>query len=146
MKKFLMSLTVATMAMSMMAMPSMAGKKLAPATIAGATTVDAAQVIEIIDEVDDLVIVDSRKVKDFVAGRIDGSINIISTDTNAETLGAALESKDSPVLFYCNGVKCGRAAVAAEIAVEAGYTKVYYYYNGMAEWKEQGLPVVTGEE
>jgi rhodanese-related sulfurtransferase len=46
------------------------------------------------------------------------------------------------VLFYCNGVKCGRAAKAVEKAVTVGYTRVYYYALGMDEWKAEGLPLV----
>ena len=145
MNKFLMTLTGAVMAATIIAAPSMAGE-MAPAEIAGATTVDAERVIEMIDEMDDLVVVDVRTVKDFVAGHIDGAINIVSTDVNAETLGAVLASKDAPVLFYCNGVKCGRSGVATAAAVAAGYTNVFYYYKGMAEWKEQALPVAVGAE
>ena len=146
MNKFLMTLTGAVMAATIIVMPSMAEKKDAPSEIAGATTVDAERVIEIIDEMDDLVLIDARKAKDFIAGHIDGSINIVSTDVNADTLGAALAAKDTPVLFYCNGVKCGRSSVASTAAVAAGYTNVFYYWKGMGEWKEQGLPVVTGKE
>ena len=56
-------------------------------------------------------------------------------------LAEAVPAKDAPVLFYCNGLSCGRAANAAQKAVDWGYSNVYYYALGMDEWRELGLPL-----
>jgi rhodanese-related sulfurtransferase len=113
----------------------------APMQIAGATTVDAKQIFDLVGKMPNMVILDNRKPEDFTAGHMEGAIRLIDTDVSAETLAKNIPSKDAPVLFYCNGVKCGRAAKATEKAVELGYTKVYYYALGMDEWNSQRLPL-----
>ncbi len=114
----------------------------APMTIAGATTVTGQQVIDLVTKNPDLVILDNRQPADFDAGHIEGAVRLLDTDTNAETLAKHVKSKDAAVLFYCNGLKCGRAAKAAEVAVKLGYAKVHYYALGMEEWRKLGLPTV----
>jgi rhodanese-related sulfurtransferase len=115
----------------------------APAELKGATTVNADAVIELIQKNDNLVILDNRSVADYDAGHIEGAVRLIDTDITAEAvLAAKVKSRDTPVLFYCNGLKCGRAAKATMKAVEWGYGKVYYYALGLEEWKQRGLPLV----
>lgn len=115
----------------------------APMAIPGATTVDADGVIGLIETTPALVMLDNRKEGDYAAGHIEGAIRLIDTDiTGPEVLAAHAAAKDTPMLFYCNGVKCGRAAAAAAKAVGFGYGKVYYYALGMDEWKAKGLPLV----
>lgn len=145
MKTTILMSTVAIAASLFLASNAIAEKPLAPSSIEGAITVNTEEVIELIDELDDLVVIDSRKDKDFNAGHIEDSVHLINTNTNAETLAEVLATKDTPVMFYCNGERCGRAAKAVVHAVEAGYTKVYYFYRGMGEWKESGLPIEVSE-
>jgi rhodanese-related sulfurtransferase len=114
----------------------------APLQIAGAKTVNAQQIFELVTKTSDIVILDNRKPEDFAAGHIEGAVRLIDTDVSAETLAEQITTKDTPVLFYCNGVKCGRAAKATEKAVQFGYTKVYYYALGMDDWNNQRLPLV----
>lgn len=117
---------------------------LAPMEIAGATTVDADGVIALIESEPTLVILDNRNQADFDAGRIEGAVRLIDTDINGEEdLAAVVPSKDTPVLFYCNGLRCGRAAKAVVMAVGWGYENVYYYALGMEEWREKQLPLVA---
>jgi rhodanese-related sulfurtransferase len=119
-----------------------AAEDKAPMTIDGATTVNATKVIELFQGKQDLRIVDSRKPGDYKAGHIETAINLPNTETDGQSLADILPAKDTPALFYCNGITCGRAADAVRIAVDAGYTNVYYYAKGMAEWKDKGLPLV----
>jgi rhodanese-related sulfurtransferase len=114
----------------------------APTEIAGATTVGAKQIFDLVGKMPNMVILDNRKPEDFAAGHIEGAVRLIDTDVSAETLAKNIPAKDTPVLFYCNGVKCGRAAKATEKAVQLGYSKVYYYALGMDDWNGQRLPLV----
>jgi rhodanese-related sulfurtransferase len=116
----------------------------APQSIDGATTVDANGVIDLIGGEADLVILDNRREGDYAAGHIEGAVRLIDTDiTGPDVLAEHVPSLDTPVLFYCNGLSCGRAANAVEMAVGWGYTAVHYYALGMTEWNELGLPVAT---
>lgn len=114
----------------------------APMTIAGATTVNAEQVVDLVTKKSNLVILDNRKPEDFAAGHIEGAVRLIDTDVTADSLAKAVKTKETPVLFYCNGLKCGRAAKAAAFAVQNGYKEVYYYALGLDEWNKKGLPLI----
>ena len=116
---------------------------LAPMEIEGANTVDAQGVIALVEAHPNLVILDNRSQADYDAGHIEGAIRLIDTDIASDADIMAHAAKDVPVLFYCNGLRCGRAANAAIKAVSYGYTDVHYYALGMEEWKELGLPLVS---
>ncbi len=123
---------------------AMAAAADAPMSIPGTTAVDADTLIKLIETTPNLVILDNRKEGDYAAGHVEGAIRLIDTDiTGPEVLARHMTAKDAPVAFYCNGIKCGRAAAAAQKAVGFGYTKIYYYAQGMDEWKAKGLPLVT---
>ena len=115
----------------------------APMEIKGAKTVNADMIITLIENEKGLIIIDNRRVEDFKAGHIEGAKRILDTDLTIEKLAELVPQKTLPVLFYCNGLKCGRAAKAVELAVAQGYNKVFYYALGMDEWKKQSLPLVT---
>jgi len=115
----------------------------APLEIKGAKTVDSNGVIDLISTTPGLVVVDNRKQADFDGGRIEGATRILDTDMTEALLAGVVKSKATPVLFYCNGVKCGRAANATTKAVGWGYTNVYYYAEGIHDWKANQLPLVT---
>jgi rhodanese-related sulfurtransferase len=139
----MMFLRTAFLAAAMLAgLVAAAAAQDAPLQINGATTVNARQIFDLIDKYPGLVILDNRKEEDFAAGHIEGASRLIDTEVSAETLVKHMAAKDMPVLFYCNGVKCGRAAKATEKAVQLGYTKVFYYALGMDEWSKEGLPLV----
>lgn len=127
---------------TLLSLGSLAVAQDAPLEIAGAKTVNANQIFDLVAKTPNVVILDNRKEEDYAAGHIEGAIRLIDTDVTAESLAKHVKTKDAPVLFYCNGVKCGRAAKAAEKAVKLGYSKVYYYALGMDEWNTQKLPLV----
>lgn len=144
MKKILTALAViAQIALFAPVMASAAEDELAPKEITGAKTVDSDGVFEVFTTHDDLVVIDSRKKRDYDAGHLEGAIRLINVETDADSLAQTIPSKDTPVLFYCNGPKCGRAADSVKIAVDNGYKNIFYYYKGMGEWKNLDLPVVV---
>lgn len=127
-----------------LAVPGLAAAADAPLDIKGATTVDAKGVIGLVESAKGLVILDNRREPDYVAGHIEGAVRLLDDDmTDVAVLAKVVPAKDTPVLFYCNGLKCGRAAKAAEKAVGWGYAKVYYYAKGLEEWRAEGLPLVS---
>lgn len=115
----------------------------APMEIKGTKTVNADMVISLVESEKGLVMLDNRRLEDYKAGHIEGAKRILDTDLTEAKMAELVPTKATPVLFYCNGLKCGRAAKAAEMAVNWGYSKIYYYALGMDEWKKQNLPLVT---
>ena len=121
---------------------AMAEKKDSPLTIDGTKKVTAEEVIDLVTNLPDIVIVDARKSSDRDgAGWIEGSIALPNTSTNEESLAKHVASKDTPVLFYCNGVKCGRSVESSKLAVSLGYKKIYWFRGGWEEWTKKGMPV-----
>lgn len=115
-------------------------KVVAPETIPGTTRVDAEGVIALVEKMPDVVLIDSRVKSDRLQGYIEGSISLPDGETHCRSLAKVVRSRTSPVLFYCNGVKCGRSVKAIEIAVKCGYSKVYWFRGGFEEWKEKSYP------
>jgi len=136
------TLSIAILASSFIAGAAIAGKKEVPQFIEGTVRVSAEEMIDLVEQYDELVIIDSRKKSDVAKGFIEGSISLPNTETDIATLGKHIASKSTPILFYCNGIKCGRSLKSAKIALAAGYDKIYWFRGGMQEWEAKGLPVV----
>ena len=96
-----------------------------PDTIAGTTKISAEELIKLVQVESNIILIDARKPSDHRKGYIEGSISLPDTDTSAKTLASHIPSKTTPVIIYCNGIKCGRSVTAAKIAVAAGYTNIY---------------------
>ena len=111
-----------------------------PDNIPGSTKVDAEGVLALAETIPNLTIIDSRIALDRKQGYIQGSISLPNVDTTCASLAKVIHAKDSPALFYCNGVKCGRSVVAVRIALSCGYTKVYWFRGGFEEWKQKNYP------
>ncbi|MES9860262.1 MAG: rhodanese-like domain-containing protein [Candidatus Thiodiazotropha sp. LLP2] len=117
---------------------------VSPTSVDGATTVDSAKAHELWKA--RAWFVDPRKPEQYDAGRIPGALNIEydpgtpNQQMTAETLGAEVP-KDEPVVFYCNAEACDRSSWGAALAVEWGWTKVYYYRDGFPGWTTAGYPV-----
>ena len=136
------TLSIALIASSFIAGSAHAGKKEVAQFIDGTVRVSAEEMIDLVEQYDELVIIDSRKKSDVAKGFIEGSISLPNTETNSGSLAKHVASKSTPVLFYCNGIKCGRSVKAAKIAIAEGYSKIYWFRGGMQEWEAKGLPVV----
>lgn len=112
-----------------------------PDQLEGATKINAEQLFELVEEHDDLVIIDSRKTSDRQGGYIESSVGLQDTDTDEAALASHIASKSTPVIFYCNGPKCGRSYKAGKLAISLGYTSVFWFRGGWEEWTNKGLPV-----
>lgn len=117
-------------------------KEDVPPSIDGTTRVSAEDVIGLVGEMPDLIIIDARKSSDYQKGHIEGAVSLPNTETDADSLAKVIPAKDHPVLFYCNGVKCGRSVESARAAVSAGYSNIYWFRGGMEEWQAKAMPVV----
>lgn len=117
-------------------------KIVSPEEIPGSTKVDAEGLIDLVGRLTDLTLVDSRIATDRAQGHIEGSVSLPDEKTSCDSLGKVLSGKDTPVLFYCNGPKCGRSAVAVRIALQCGYSSIYWFRGGFEEWKHKKFPYI----
>ncbi|MDH5767233.1 MAG: rhodanese-like domain-containing protein, partial [Gammaproteobacteria bacterium] len=114
----------------------LAEKPLAPEALPGVIRVSAEQAVELIVNIPNLVVIDSRKDIEFSKGHIQGSISLLDTDMTPENLAENVSDKAVPILFYCNGERCMRSSRAATKALEWGYKTVYWFRGGWNEWIE----------
>ncbi|MCR4300640.1 MAG: rhodanese-like domain-containing protein [Sulfuricaulis sp.] len=115
---------------------------VAPDNIHGTVKVDAEGLIDLVGTIPDLVIIDARIRQDRAQGFIEDSISLPDVKTDCVSLSKILPGKSSPVLFYCNGVKCVRSGHSSRIALGCGYNRVYWFRGGFEEWKDNNYPFV----
>lgn len=115
---------------------------VSPDRIPGTTKIDAEDLLELVETLPDLKIIDSRLRVDRRQGYIENSISLPDKETNCATLARHLANKHAPVIFYCNGPKCGRSGKAAKKAVACGYKQLYWFRGGFEEWQAKGYPTV----
>lgn len=113
---------------------------ITPEQIPGIIRVEAEDLLSLVEQEKKLVIIDSRIRMDRRQGYIEGSLSLPDNETSCAALERVLSNRERPVLFYCNGVHCGRSGVAAGIALKCGYTRLYWYRNGFEDWKQKGYP------
>jgi len=114
-----------------------------PEFIEGVEKVSAEGVFKLIGEMDDLIIVDSRIKGDRAKGYLESSVSLPDAETSCKTLAKVIPKKTHPSLFYCNGIKCGRSAVAIEIAKKCGYKNIYWFRGGFEMWEKKGFPFIN---
>lgn len=112
-----------------------------PQTIAGAQTIDAERLIELVEQNDNLLIIDSRLRSDRKLGHIPGSMSLPDTQTRCDSLATLIVEKSDPVIFYCNGPRCRRSDKAVATAVQCGYTNIYWFRGGIRAWESDNYPI-----
>lgn len=117
-------------------------KIVSPEDIPGTTKINAEELIELVWALPQLILIDSRITSDRHEGFIEGSISLPNTETSCKSLEEVIPDKSALVLFYCNGVKCGRSAKAAQIAVDCSYNQIYWFRGGIEEWKQKQFPLL----
>jgi rhodanese-related sulfurtransferase len=118
------------------------GEYFSPDTIEGAVTIDAEQLIALVVDHQETVLIDSRVGTDRTDGYIEGSVHLVDTKTDCDSLARLIGTHTTPVIFYCNGVRCDRSGRAVGIAVACGYRDVYWFRGGIEEWRAKKFPLI----
>ncbi len=93
----------------------------------------------LIDSGDPIVVVDARPLRMAKAGRVPGAL-MIPDSAFDKYAGLLPAHKDTPLFFYCGGLKCPLSAKSAIKAQALGYTNVALYQVGYPDWvKNTGL-------
>lgn len=126
--------------------PNLAKKKVVvPEKITGVTTVTAEQVIASLTSDKPPLLIDARIKKDRAHGYIESSISLPDIETNCQTLSHISTDKNKHLLFYCNGIQCGRSVVSIKVARSCGYNNLSWFRGGFAEWKEKDYQYVKNK-
>lgn len=86
-------------------------------------------------------VIDIRQKKEFSTGHITNAINIPYADMDRR-LGELEKHRNKPVIIVCNLGQTASGAVKK--LTEANFENVVRLAGGIAEWKNQKLPVVKG--
>jgi rhodanese-related sulfurtransferase len=114
-----------------------------PPVVDGATPVTAEELSDLMSEMDNLVLIDSRHSEQFKEGAIKGSVSLPDTQTSPGALSQLVPNKLTPVVFYCDGLGCPHSMKAVRKAVSYGYINIFWFRGGISEWTEKGFPVVN---
>ena len=120
-------------------------KVVVPDQIAGVTTVSAEQLIESLASDKPPMLIDARIKEDRDYGYIESSISLPDIETNCNTLKEIIADKKQALMFYCNGVQCGRSVVSIKVARSCGYHNLSWFKGGFAEWKENGYQYIKAD-
>ncbi len=125
--------------------PNLAKPKIiVPDKISGIDTLSAEQVLETLISEQPALLVDARIKQDREYGYIESSINLPDIDTNCQSLSRTIsKNKNKAIIFYCNGVQCGRSVISIKIARSCGYRNLSWFRGGFAEWKGKGYQYLT---
>jgi rhodanese-related sulfurtransferase len=107
--------------------------------------VSTEQLKTMIDEKKEVVLVDTRTAEEFQEAHIRGAISI-PEKTFESQLALLPVDKNTMIVLYCNGVKCGKSRKAAKKAETAGYRNLVLYAEGFPVWEEKGYAIVAGPE
>lgn len=117
-------------------------KIVVPEKIAGVPTLHAEQLIALLTSNNPPMLIDARIKKDREYGYIESSISLPDINTNCDTLKDVINDKKQHIVFYCNGVQCGRSVVSIKVARSCGYHNLSWFKGGFAEWSDKGYQYV----
>lgn len=117
---------------------------------AGVTLVEAKAVQEM--QAKGAVLIDTRKAGEFSEATIKGAISVpydpeksakdVSFDASQDKFDMGkIADKTKDYVVFCNSGTCWKSYKAAVAMAKAGYKNVYWYRNGVPDWKARKLPM-----
>jgi len=116
---------------------------LSPEHVDGAITTSLLQAKKLYDQ--GAVFIDVRNPRFYAKGHIPGAFHFDLKYNFDESKLDGVAKKDQPIVIYCSGVKCSRSSRASAKALSWGFSKVYYFRGGSADWKKAGYEIDVGE-
>jgi len=139
-KKFLLVITIALTAhMVIAALP------ISQTRADTITEVTTSELQTMLDFGKELMLVNTLSPLEFNDAAIPGSVNM-PFEYLREGRSTLPEDLATPILFYCQGVKCTKAPNTAALAASMGYTNIYLYREGISAWMKAGNPVESREK
>lgn len=107
--------------------------------------INTAELKKLLDHDTEMTVIDARNPEEYQQVHIKGALNIPEKEF-AQYASRLPQERTRKLVFYCNGVKCGKSGKAAQKALEQGYENVLVYAEGMPVWEEKGLPIFAGPD
>lgn len=94
------------------------------------------------DEGKDFVLLDVLKSESYEARHLPTALHADSSDSDfLDKVAALVASKETLIVVYCGSFTCQKSPKVAHTLAEAGYTNVYDFEGGLADWQDAGYPL-----
>jgi rhodanese-related sulfurtransferase len=110
-----------------------------PEHVEGAITISVLDAKKLFDQ--GVVFIDVRNPRYYAKAHIPNAFHADLKQGFSESILDGIVRKDQKIVFYCSGVKCSRSYRASAKALGWGFSKVYYFRGGIAEWKKEGYEI-----
>ena len=98
------------------------------------------------------VLIDTRRANEFSDATIKGAISVpYDPEKSAKDAGfdaaqdkydmGKIADKSKDYVVFCNSGTCWKSYKAAVVLAKNGYKHVFWYRNGMPDWKARKLPI-----
>ncbi len=112
----------------------------------GYRVINSEQLKKLVDaKKDNVLVIDARNPEEYQEVHIPRAINLPDKDFDANK-HLLPQDKKATIVFYCNGIKCGKSKRAAKKAVALGYKDIVVYKEGMPVWEELNYPIYAGPD
>lgn len=91
---------------------------------------------------DDVYLIEVLPEEEYRSGHIPGALNVPMDREFDRRVQRSVTDKNAPVIVYCASSDCPLAPRAAEHLTQLGYSKVFDYRAGKADWREAGFELV----
>ena len=117
---------------------------------AGVKLVESKDVVEL--QKQGAILIDTRKTSEFSEATIKGAISVpydpeksvkdVSFDAAQDKFDMSkLADKNAKIVTFCNSGTCWKSYKAAVVMAKNGYKNIFWYRNGVPDWKARKLPM-----
>lgn len=103
-------------------------------------TINREQIKQKFENNESFILVEALPKQYFEEWHILGAINIPHDETQNKATDM-LPEKDALIITYCANTDCQNSQIAANSLECMGFTNVFEYVEGKADWKDAGLPI-----
>jgi len=90
-----------------------------------------------IDEKKDFILIDVLPPNSYEGRHLPGAKNApVSESDFLEKVEKFASNKEHIIVAYCSSFQCQASPRAANMLVKAGYTNVYHFKGGLADWQD----------
>ena len=91
------------------------------------------------DEKKDFVLIDVMSQGSYEGKHLPGAKHAAASETDfTEKTAKLIPTKETIVVVYCGSFSCQLSPRAASKLSEEGYTNVYHFAGGLADWQDAG--------
>jgi len=91
---------------------------------------------------DNFLLIDVLSTDSFQEKHIPGSVSVPISDPDfVRKVENQAANKTGKIVCYCGSLQCDASMRAAHQLEESGFTNVYRYEGGLADWEKAGLPL-----